>query len=130
MLSRYKARLRRTDEEAKSPHYESKLINLEEKVVHPHDIRDALIKEKRKKFAKKWFTKFNMYKRNYENIEMQKKNRASSGIGDERIRQMENQHSGGVSKVRNNRRGGFRRHEDGRGKAHYSSGKKKVDFEA
>jgi len=37
------------------------------KYVSPHDIRVKLLQEKRKKFAKKWFTKFNMYKKNIEN---------------------------------------------------------------
>lgn len=72
--------------------YDTKLINFEEKVVHANDIRDALVKEKKKRFAKKWFTKFNMYKRNHENVDISKK-RASSGIGDERIRQMETAHN-------------------------------------
>ena len=27
--------------------------------LNPHDIRVKLLKEKRKKFARKWFTKFN-----------------------------------------------------------------------
>lgn len=39
-------------------------VNPEDKIAHPNDIRMALIKEKRKKFAKKWFTKFNLYKKN------------------------------------------------------------------
>ncbi len=65
------------------------VINPEDKRIEPNDIRDALIREKRKKFAKKWFTKFNMYKRNVENLEISKRGRASSGIGEERIKQME-----------------------------------------
>jgi hypothetical protein len=91
-----------------SPIHESKLINYEEKIVHPHDIRDALIKEKRKKFAKKWFTKFNMYKRNHENLEISKRGRASSGIGEERIRQMETAYTI-ATKARGSRRGGQRK---------------------
>jgi hypothetical protein len=61
-------------------------MNPEDKVLNANDIREALIKEKRKKFAKKWFTKFNMYKRNVENLEISKRGRASSGIGEERIK--------------------------------------------
>ena len=52
-----------------------------------------LLKEKRKEFTKKWYTKFNQYKKNLENIEISKRGRASSGIGEERIRQMETAHS-------------------------------------
>ena len=48
-----------------------------------------LLKEKRKSFTKKWYTKFNNYKKNLENIEISKRGRASSGIGEERIKQME-----------------------------------------
>ena len=82
-------------------------------MISPQDIRDALIKEKRKKFAKKWFTKFNMYKRNIENLEISKRGRASSGIGEERIKQMETAYTI-ASKARGSRRGGYnRRQEEG-----------------
>jgi hypothetical protein len=84
------------------------MVNLETKIVHPHDIRDALIKEKRKKFAKKWFTKFNMYKRNFENAEISKRGRATSAIGEERIRQMESAYTI-ASKARGSRGRGYRR---------------------
>ena len=53
--------------------------------LNPHDIRVKLLKEKRKKFAMKWYTKYNQYKRNIENMEISKRGRASSGIGEERI---------------------------------------------
>jgi hypothetical protein len=48
------------------------VINPEDKVVTGQQMIQALIKEKRKKFAKKWFTKFHMYRRNHENLEISK----------------------------------------------------------
>jgi hypothetical protein len=84
------------------------VINPEDKRIEPNDIRDALIREKRKKFAKKWFTKFNMYKRNVENLEISKRGRASSGIGEERIKQMETAYTI-AAKARGSRRGGINR---------------------
>ena len=59
---------------------------MEDRAINGNDIREALLKEKRKKFAKKWFTKFNMYKRNVENLEISKRGRSNSGIGEERIK--------------------------------------------
>lgn len=56
------------------------------KDVSPNDIRVRLLKEKRKKFARKWYTKFNAYKKNLEQLEISKRGRASSGIGEERIK--------------------------------------------
>ena len=91
-----------------SSNKQDEVINPEDKAIHVSDLREALMKEKRKKFAKKWFTKFNMYKRNYENLEISKRGRASSGIGEERIKQMETAYTI-ASKARGSRRGGLNR---------------------
>jgi|LauGreDrversion4_2_1035121.scaffolds.fasta_scaffold168685_3 hypothetical protein len=54
--------------------------------MHPSDLRNALIKEKRKKFAIKWFTKFNAYKKNLQEQQLNKKCKSSSAIGEERMK--------------------------------------------
>lgn len=61
-------------------------------------------------------------------LEVAKKNRASSGIGDERIRQMENAHNSGNIKGKNSKKGAFRRHEDGQARPYKKSwgGKKNI----
>ena len=99
----------------------------DDKAVTPGDLREALLKEKRKKFAKKWFTKFNMYKRNFENLEISKRGRATSGIGDERIKQMETAYTI-ASKARGSRRGGFNRKQEAGQGMPYSTGKQWVDY--
>lgn len=91
--------------------------------LNPAEIRLKLLREKRKKFARKWFTKYNQYKRNIENMEISKRGRASSGIGEERIQQMEVAHKISCkTRSRGPRRGrGFYRGGGGGGRYFLSS---------
>lgn len=55
----------------------------------PQELKQKLFAEKRKAYAKRWFTKYNYYQKKKEDKEISKRGRSSSGIGEERIKQME-----------------------------------------
>ncbi len=57
--------------------------------VSPNEIRKKLFEERRKSFARRWFTKHNYYQKMREQKEISKRGRSSSGIGEERVMQME-----------------------------------------
>ena len=57
--------------------------------ISPGEIRKKLFEERRKNFARRWFTKYNYFQKLREQKEIANRGRASSGIGEERIVQME-----------------------------------------
>ena len=57
--------------------------------ISPNEIRKKLFEERRKSFARRWFTKHNYFQKVREQKEISKRGRSSSGIGEERIMQME-----------------------------------------